>query len=79
VSVDDDRALEEELAALAPEHRALALQQIALRARAARLAARLGLDAGDVFHMLRHLARSPAERLSLGLLHGRLARPAHRA
>lgn len=73
-SVDDEHALHDELSALSPAQRAWAEEQLALRARAARVAARLDLDADDVFHMLRHLARTPAERLRLGLLHGRLAR-----
>lgn len=50
---------------------------IELRARAERLAARLALDPDDVFVILRHLRRSPRERLSIGLRHGLLA-TAHR-
>lgn len=30
------------------------------------------LDVGDVFHTIRQLRRTPAERLALGLRHGRL-------
>ena len=50
----------------------------ALRARAEVLAADLGRDAADVYKTLRHLAKTPSERLALGLRHGRLARP-HRS
>lgn len=66
--------LEQELARLSPEHRAQAEATPSLRARAQVLADELGLDAGDVFHQLQHLARSPSERLRIGLAHGRLRR-----
>jgi len=65
-------SLDEELARLSPEHRAQAEGLLALRAQAAALAVELGLDAGDVFHQLQQLARTPAERLRIGLAHGRL-------
>ena len=64
--------LEQELARLSPDHRAQAEALLALRARAEVLAAELGVDAGDVFHQLQQLARSPSERLRMGLAHGRL-------
>lgn len=67
-----DPALEEELSRLDAEQRAWAEDQLARRAHAARLADELGLDPDDVFHILRHLERSPSERLSIGLRHGRL-------
>jgi len=65
-------SLDEELARLSPEHRVQAAALLALRAQAAALAVELGLDAGDVFHQLQQLARTPAERLRIGLAHGRL-------
>jgi hypothetical protein len=67
-----DASLEEELSRLDDGQRAWVEEQLALRARAACLAARLGLDADDVFHTLRHLKRSPRERLLVGLRQGRL-------
>jgi hypothetical protein len=69
--MDCDPALEEELSNLDQEQRNWVEEQLALRARAERLAQRLGLDPDDVFHILRHLKRSPRERLLLGLRHGR--------
>ena len=66
--------LEEELARLPPEQRAQAVALLALRSRARALALELGLDEGDVFHQLQQLARSPAERLRMGLAHGRARR-----
>lgn len=65
-------ALDEELATLAPEERAWVNADLSLRRRAAELAKRLELDSSDVYHQLKHLARSPAERLRLGFAHGRL-------
>ena len=44
----------------------------ALRARATAIAERLGRDPDDIYRALRQLLRSPAERLRLGLRHGRL-------
>ncbi|MBK7399501.1 MAG: hypothetical protein IPJ34_25385 [Myxococcales bacterium] len=70
-------SLEQELSQLSASERAWAERQLALRAEAAELATRLQLDAGDVFHILRHLERSPAERLAIGLRHGRLLDAAH--
>jgi hypothetical protein len=67
-------SLEAELARLPPEHRAEAMAVLALRERARALASALGCDEGDVFHQLQQLARSPAERLRMGLALGR-ARP----
>jgi hypothetical protein len=67
-------ALEQELSQLTPEQRAWVENDFALRARAGALAARLGLDPGDVYHQLKQLKRSPSERLRLGLQHGRLRR-----
>ena len=43
-----------------------------LRTRAAALASTSGRDADDLYRTLKNLARSPAERLRLGLRHGRL-------
>jgi hypothetical protein len=64
-------SLDEELARLSPQHQAQARALLALRAQAEVLAAQLGADAGDVFHQLQQLARSPEERLRMGLAHGR--------
>lgn len=72
ITVASVKTLEDELEALTPAHRAQAEAALALRARAAQLAQELGYDAGDVFHQLQRLARSPTERLRLGLAHGRL-------
>lgn len=66
--------LEAELEQLSPEQRAWALADLALRAEARKLAVTLGLDEGDVYHQLKHLRRTPSERLRLGLAHGRLRR-----
>lgn len=66
--------LEEELAALSAEQRAWVLADLALRSDANVLAAKLNLDAGDVYHQLKQLRRTPSERLRLGLAHGRLRR-----
>ena len=63
--------LEDELALLPPGQRAQAEAVLELRVRARGLALELGLDEGDVFHQLQQLARSPAERLRMGLAHGR--------
>lgn len=67
-------SLEQELESLSPEHRAQARALLDLRAKAEVLANELDLDAGDVFHQLQQLARSPSERLRIGLAHGRLRR-----
>jgi hypothetical protein len=53
---------------LTPEQRAWALHSEALRRRAlAIVSERPDLDAGDVYHALRTLELSPAERLQRGL------------
>lgn len=66
-----DPALEAELLALSPEQRAWAEHDLVLRDRADSIAARIGADARDVYHVLRNLERSPGERLRRGLAHGR--------
>lgn len=66
--------LEEELAQLSPAQQAWARADLAMRAQARELAARLQLDEGDVYHQLKQLRRGPSERLRLGLAHGRLRR-----
>lgn len=63
--------------ALTDEERAWIARDLALREDAAALAADLGRDPEDIYKTLRHLARTPAERLAIGLRHGRLGR-AHR-
>lgn len=68
-----DLEFEDELALLTATQRAWAEEQLALRGRAKRIADAHGLEADEVAHILRHLLRSPAERLALGLRHGRLA------
>ena len=45
-----------------------------LRDRARSLAARLEMDEGDVYHILKNLRRTPTERLRRGLAHGRARR-----
>jgi hypothetical protein len=72
--VDQPRELAEELARLRDEARAWVERDIALRARAAELASRLDLDPSDVYHQLKQFARTPSERLRIGLAHGRLRR-----
>jgi hypothetical protein len=64
-------SLEDELASLPKEQRAELEGRLALRAAARRLAAKLQADEGDVFHILRNLTLTPAERLRRGLIHGR--------
>jgi aconitase B len=66
--------LDEELEQLSPEQQAWARADLALRERASAMAARLGLDPGDVYHQLKQLKRSPSERLRVGLAQGRLRR-----
>jgi hypothetical protein len=68
------QTLTEELAALDPARRAQAEALLLLRQRAAALAVELAVDADDVFHQLQQLARTPSERLQMGLRHGRLGR-----
>ena len=71
----NDMALADELATelslLSPEHRALALEEIEFRRRAQVIAVRTGIDLSDVVHTLRQFARTPDQRLKLGLSHGR--------
>jgi hypothetical protein len=69
-----DPALEAELSALSPEHRRWAEHDLAMREQADAIAARIGADGRDVYHLLRNLERSPSERLRLGLTHGRRRR-----
>lgn len=66
-----DAALDAELAALAPEQRDWAERDLQLRDRADTIAARIGADSRDVYHLLRNLERTPLERLRRGLIHGR--------
>ncbi len=70
-------SLEHELSQLSAVDRAAVERELALRDEAEQLAASLHLDAEDVRHILRHLQRSPAERLAIGLRHGRLLDAAH--
>jgi hypothetical protein len=63
--------LADEQAELTPGERAWLAADERLRERARQLAARLGLDEGDVYHQLKQLARTPTERLRRGLAHGR--------
>lgn len=42
-----------------------------MRQEAVWIAAAIGADEGDVFHVLRNLKLSPTERLRRGLIHGR--------
>ena len=65
--------LSQELNQLTPSQRTEADRLLATRARAQRLAAKQGLDASDVYHQLLHLARTPSERLKMGLAHDRLS------
>jgi hypothetical protein len=70
--MERDPELERELSQLDQTQRAWVEEQLMLRAKAEELALELRRDPDDVFHILRHLRRSPAERLLLGLRHGRL-------
>jgi hypothetical protein len=72
--MERDPELTAELERLSPSERAQAEAELALRARAAKIASDLSLDARDVYHVLRSLQRSPSERLRRGLAHGRLGR-----
>lgn len=64
---------ERSLAGLTDEQREWAVHSEALWARARRIATEHeGVDAGDVYHALRSLELSPAERLRRGLSRGRL-------
>lgn len=74
--VHDDAAaltqeLEAELTALTPEQRDEVARELATRARAAQIAAELGLDPHDVRLVLKCLALPPSERLRRGLIGGR--------
>jgi hypothetical protein len=63
----------EALSDLTEEQRAWALHSEALWRRAHEIAhSNPGIDPGDVYHALRCLERSPAERLRRGLGRGRL-------
>jgi hypothetical protein len=71
--MDRDPALEQELSNLNEGQRQWVEEQLALRAKAERLAQRLDLDPNDVFHILRHLddssaSLSPAEMAFLAAL-----------
>ncbi len=60
-----------EVAGLDDEQRRWLEADLELRRRASRLAAELGRDESDIYHQLKHLRRSPLERLRLGLTLGR--------
>ena len=64
-SAPDDRLVDDEL-------RAWVQRDDALRARARPLAIKLGRDEEGIYRTLKNFQRSPAERLRLGLRHGRL-------
>ena len=57
---------------LSPEESAWVERDQALRSEAARIAARIARDPEDIYRTLKQLARTPTERLRLGLRHGRL-------
>ncbi len=57
---------------LSPEEQAWLEEDERLRRRAHVLALRFGRDAEDLYRTIRHLNRSPEERLALGLRHARL-------
>lgn len=57
---------------LTPAEQRWVQQDNALRQRAAELAAEHDRDADDLYRTLRHMQRSPGERLALGLRHARL-------
>ena len=61
-----------EFADLARADRDWLEHDLALRAKAAALAAETGRDVEDLYRTLKHLERTPAERLALGLRHARL-------
>jgi hypothetical protein len=61
-----------ELADLVPADREWVEHDLTLRAKAAALAAATGRDVEDLYRTLKHLERTPAERLALGLRHARL-------
>ncbi|MDQ3033118.1 MAG: hypothetical protein M3Y87_11920 [Myxococcota bacterium] len=72
--MDRDPELVAELDRLSPSERQMAEEELALRARAAGIAADLALDPRDVYHVLRCIQRTPSERLRRGLAHGRIGR-----
>ncbi len=74
--MSDPRILEEPSGLSEPERR-WAEHDLALRERAALIAADLALDARDVYHVLRSLERTPSERLRRGLSHGRIGLRLH--
>lgn len=66
-------SVDEDVLGELPAHlRLIAERNLALRERARLVAAVTGVDEGDAFHLLQQLARPPAERLRVGLAHGRL-------
>jgi hypothetical protein len=69
-----DPALDAELDQLTAEQLAAVEHELALRDRAERLASAIGLDTDEVYGQLKHLERSPTERLRLGLNLGRRRR-----
>jgi hypothetical protein len=71
-----DPELRDEVKGLDAEQRRWLAEDLDRRALAQRLAAKLGLDEGEVYHQLKQLQRSPAERLRTGLAHGRRRRRA---
>jgi hypothetical protein len=71
-----DPELRDEVKGLDAEQRRWLAKDLEQRARARDLAAKLGLDEGEVYHQLKQLQRSPAERLRTGLAHGRRRRAA---
>ncbi len=74
MSKADDREVEcyPSRVVLSVEQRAWVEADDRLRARAAALATRYGRDADDLYRTLKHLARTPGERLGIGLRHARL-------
>ena len=58
--------------ALSPADRAWIAKDDELRRLAGDIAQRFGRDAGDIYHTLVQLQRSPAERLERGLRHARI-------
>lgn len=69
--IERDPLLAAEVATLTTEQRRWLVDDQAIRERAAQLAAELALDESEIYHQLKHLRRSPIERLRLGLAHGR--------
>lgn len=71
-----DPKLWDELKGLDPEQRRWLAEDLEQPSLARKLAAKLALDEGEVYHQLKQLQRSPAERLRTGLAHGRRRRRA---